>query len=31
VPSHALALGRARQVNKPGWVKTRKKKIAKKN
>jgi bifunctional UDP-N-acetylglucosamine pyrophosphorylase/glucosamine-1-phosphate N-acetyltransferase len=31
VPSHALALGRARQVNKPGWVKTRKKKIAKKS
>jgi bifunctional UDP-N-acetylglucosamine pyrophosphorylase/glucosamine-1-phosphate N-acetyltransferase len=31
VPSHALALGRARQVNKPGWVKNRKKKIAKKS
>ena len=25
VPPHALALGRARQVNKPGWVKKRKK------
>jgi len=31
VPSNALALGRARQVNKPGWVKNRKKKIAKKS
>ena len=30
VPSHALALGRARQVNKPGWTKNRKKKPAKK-
>jgi bifunctional UDP-N-acetylglucosamine pyrophosphorylase/glucosamine-1-phosphate N-acetyltransferase len=30
VPAHALALGRARQVNKPGWVKNRKKKAAKK-
>jgi len=26
VPSDALALGRGRQVNKPGWVSTRKKK-----
>jgi bifunctional UDP-N-acetylglucosamine pyrophosphorylase/glucosamine-1-phosphate N-acetyltransferase len=26
VPSHTLALGRARQVNKPGWTKNRKKK-----
>ena len=31
VPGHALALGRARQVNKPGWVKARKKKIPKKS
>jgi len=31
VPSQALALGRARQVNKPGWVKNRKKKPAKKS
>jgi bifunctional UDP-N-acetylglucosamine pyrophosphorylase/glucosamine-1-phosphate N-acetyltransferase len=31
VQSQALALGRARQVNKPGWVKSRKKKIAKKS
>ena len=30
VPSQALALGRARQVNKPDWVKNRKKKTAKK-
>ena len=30
VPTHALALGRARQVNKLGWVKNRKKKSAKK-
>ncbi len=30
VPSYALALGRARQVNKPGWTKNRKKKPAKK-
>jgi bifunctional UDP-N-acetylglucosamine pyrophosphorylase/glucosamine-1-phosphate N-acetyltransferase len=30
VPTHALALGRARQVNKPGWVNNRKKKAAKK-
>ncbi len=31
VPTHALALGRARQVNKPGGVKHRKKKSAKKS
>lgn len=31
VPSQALALGRSRQVNKPGWTKSRKKKNAKKN
>ncbi len=31
VPIHALALGRARQVNKAGWVKNRRKKIAKKS
>jgi bifunctional UDP-N-acetylglucosamine pyrophosphorylase / glucosamine-1-phosphate N-acetyltransferase len=31
VPGHALAIGRARQVNKPGWVKSRKKKTAKKS
>ncbi len=31
VPNQALALGRARQVNKPGWVKNRKKKIVKKS
>jgi bifunctional UDP-N-acetylglucosamine pyrophosphorylase/glucosamine-1-phosphate N-acetyltransferase len=31
VPSGALALGRARQVNKPGWVKNRKKKAIKKS
>jgi bifunctional UDP-N-acetylglucosamine pyrophosphorylase/glucosamine-1-phosphate N-acetyltransferase len=31
VPSGALALGRARQVNKPGWVKNRKKKATKKS
>jgi len=31
VPAHALALGRARQVNKPGWVKNRKKKSTKKS
>jgi len=30
VPSQALALGRARQMNKPDWVKNRKKKTAKK-
>jgi bifunctional UDP-N-acetylglucosamine pyrophosphorylase/glucosamine-1-phosphate N-acetyltransferase len=31
VPSYALALGRARQVNKPGWAKNRKKQSAKKS
>ena len=30
VPGNALALGRSRQVNKPGWTKSRKKKPAKK-
>jgi len=30
VPTHTLALGRARQVNKSGWVKNRKKKSVKK-
>ena len=31
VPSQALALGRSRQVNKPGWTKGRKKKTPKKS
>jgi bifunctional UDP-N-acetylglucosamine pyrophosphorylase/glucosamine-1-phosphate N-acetyltransferase len=31
VPREALALGRARQVNKPGWTKNRKPKTAKKS
>ncbi len=31
VPKQALALGRGRQVNKPGWVKNRKKKTTKKS
>jgi bifunctional UDP-N-acetylglucosamine pyrophosphorylase / glucosamine-1-phosphate N-acetyltransferase len=31
VPSEALALGRARQVNKPGWTKNRKPKTAKRS
>jgi bifunctional UDP-N-acetylglucosamine pyrophosphorylase/glucosamine-1-phosphate N-acetyltransferase len=30
VPGNALALGRSRQVNKPGWTKNRKKKTGKK-
>ena len=30
VPGNALALGRSRQVNKPGWIKNRKKKPTKK-